>query len=473
MRKKLDNKMLSIAGLNLYVNPLAKADGELIRAVNVKSDPYGAKKKRFGYSTYLGTPNTDQINTLFTWRKDDGSTFYNYRASGEGLYYSTQGTGTWTIAGNGTITDGSHIGQAVLDDTLTVCDGAGSTRYTTDGTSFTNGTLAPIAVDLAEYQNRIYAAGTASDLFYSTTNDATNWETTGTSDSSSFKVPSEGKLSRIFKANDRLIACKNSGLVYRWDGYYLVDTATNLGPSSPYSIAETEGFHFGLNRKGYFGGYGGAKPQLLSNAIQRQIYNDAGEGIVGTVFDTAPAVTHKYDYFCSVGSVTDDLTDQTITNCIHKYNYQKNEWLDYSFADKPTAWNSFQNASGVETLIFGDSSGQCYKIDDSFTDNGVAIESVMEFVIHLGSPQYSKEWDKIYAFFNPGNQCKIQVAYADTFTKQRQQWHEVGDCSDGVAEFRLPGEARSKLLFVRIYERSKDSPFIFYGFSVDAEVIIH
>jgi hypothetical protein len=473
MREKYSNKLLSISGLNLYVNPLSKADGELIRSVNVKSEPFGAKRKRRGYSKYLGTPDASQVNTLFTWQKDDGTTIYNYRASGSALYYSAQGTGDWTLAVNGTITNDAHVGQAVLDDTLIVCDGAGATRHTTSGTSFTNTSLAPVAVDLEEYQGRIYAAGTASDLFYSTTNDATNWETTGTSDSSSFKVPDAGKLSRIFKSNDRLIACKNSGKIFKWDGYYLIDTASNLGPSSPYSVAETEGYFFGMNRKGFFGGYGSNKPQLLSNALQSQIYNDAGNGIVGTVFNNAPAETFRYDYLCSVGSVTDDLTDKTVSNCIMKYNYQQNEWLNYSFAHRPTAFNSYVDADGDEQLIFGDSSGQCYKLDTSYTDDGEPIEAVMEFVIHMGNPQYSKEWQNLYAFFNPGNQCKIQVAYADTFTKERKQWFEVGDCSDGVAEFRLPAPARSKLLFIKVYERSKDAPFTFYGFSVDADTIMN
>ena len=473
MRQTYDNKLLTISGLNLYINPLAKPDGELLRAVNVKSDPYGAKSKRRGYSAYLGTPDTSQVNTLFTWQKDNGTTIYNYRASGTSLYYSAQGTGAWAKAGSGTISSGAHIGQAVLDDTLIICDGAGSTRHTTNGTAFTNTTLAPIAVDLAQYQNRIYAAGTESDLFYSTTNDATNWETSGTSDSSSFKVPDAGKLNKIFKASDRLQIVKNSGKLFKWDGYYLIDTASNLGPSSPYSVDETEGYYFGLNRKGYFGGYGNAKPQLLSNAIQRQIYNDAQTGIEGTVFDSAPAVTHYYDYLCSVGSVTDDLTDETVTNCIQVYNYQKNEWLNYSLAHRPTAWNSYIDASGDQQLIFGDANGQCYQMDTTYTDAGQPIEAVMEFVIHMNSPQYNKEWQKLCAFFNPGNQCKIQVAYADTFTKERKQWYELGDCSDGVTEFRLPSPARSKLLFVKIYERSKDHPFTFYGFSVEADTIIN
>jgi len=242
-----------------------------------------------------------------------------FRASGSALYYSTQGTGAWTLAGNGTISVGSHFGAAILDNVFIGGDGVGSTRYTTDGTSFTNATLAPPAQYFEQYQNRIYAGGTESTLFYSTTNDATNWNTSGTSDSNSLEIPGEGKLGRLFKTTDRLIATKSTGLMYRWDGFSLFDMTTKYGPSSPYSVAESEDFRFFINQYGHFG-FGGVRPQLLSNAIQRQFYNDDNTGIAGTTFPLAPGVCHKYDYLVSVGTVVDDFTSRTISNNIIKYH---------------------------------------------------------------------------------------------------------------------------------------------------------
>lgn len=463
--------VLNLAGVNTYLSPMVKSDGDLIRGVNVESFPYGAKTKRPGYITYLGTADGSQVNTLFNWTKNDGTTLFNYRASGTALYYSTQGTGAWTLCGNGTITANSHIGHAVLDNTLIICDGAGSTRHTTNGTAFTDTTLAPVAVDLAEYQGRIYAAGTSSTLFYSTTNDATNWALSGTSDSSSFTIPGAGKLSRVFKVADRLIANKNSGLQFKWDGYSLVDTATGLAPSSPYSVANSEGYFFWLNRLGYFG-YGGSKPQLLSNSIQRQIYNNSGSAIAGTVFDNAPSVEHRYNYMTSVGDTTDDFTQVTITNCIQKYNYQTNEWLNDSYANRPTAYLSYKDTSGSQQLIFGDSTGQCYQISGTATsDNGSPIVSVMEFVHNGGVPHLEKKWDWFTGFFNPGNEAKVQVAVGDTYTRDTLKWLDVGDCSDGVAEFRFPAGTRGRLMFVKVYESAIDSRFTFYGYDVQAEVI--
>jgi len=164
--------------------------------------------------------------------------------------------------------------HTVLDNTLMICDGAGSTRHSTNGTSFTNTTLAPVAVDLVEYQNRIYAAGTVSNLFYSTFGTPTDWST----DSSSLTIPGAGKLSNSIKAADRVVTIKNSGLLHRWDGDSLLDLASNLGYSSPYSIDQSEGYYFGLNRLGVFG-FEGARPKILSNKVQKLIYNDDGNGI--------------------------------------------------------------------------------------------------------------------------------------------------------------------------------------------------
>ena len=457
-------RVVATSGINLYVNPLARRDGDLLRCVNCISDPYGAKSKRGGYNTFLGTPDISQVNTLFSWTKNDGTSLFVYRASGSALSYSLQGTGAWTLAGNGTIGASAHVGHAILNDTLVICDGVGSTRHTTNGTSFTNTTLAPVAVDVEMYQNRIYANGTASTLFYSTTNDATNWNTSGTSDSSSLNVPGEGKLLKLIKVSDKLNATKNSGLMFKWDGYSLIDASSYLGPSSPYSVDKVEGYAFWFNRLGHFG-YGGAKPQLLSNAIQSQVYNSSGSAITGSTFDTISAGVHKYDYLASVGTTTDDITGETIGNAIVKYDYQKNEYLNWSFANNPTAYHSYKDANGVQQLIFGDANGQCYQYSGTATtDNGSAIESVMEFMIDDGKPELEKEFEWIDVFFNPGNECRVSVAVGDTFSKASKKWVDVGDCSSGHAEFRFSADtSRGRILFIRISEVSKNSKFVFYG----------
>jgi len=463
-------KVFNLGGLNQYVNPLLKDDGQLIHSVNADSYPFGAKTKRSGYVAHLGTADGSAVNSLFHWETNAGSV-YTYRASGSSLYYSIGGTGAWTLAGNGTISPGSQVGYAVLGNTLIIGDGVGSTRHTTNGTSFTNTTLAPVSNTFAQYQGRIYAGGTASDLFYSTSLDATNWNTSGTSDSSSIAIPGEGRIQSVFNANDRIIATKTSGLMFKWDGYSLVDTSSKVGPSSSESRAEKESFNIWLNQNGLYG-YTGGFPTLLSNAIQSQIYNSTNTGITSANFSNAPANFYKNDYLIKVGTVTPDITGYQIDDALIKYDLQKNEFLNYKFADVPTAFHSYKDATGLEVLLFGDSSGQCYKLSGTATtDNGDPIETTMEFLIASGEVDNDKEFRRFKAFFNPGSQAKVSIAIADTFTKEGKTWIPLGDARSGIVDYQFPHNSRGRLLFVKIYENSTDTAFTLYGFTVEADIL--
>ena len=472
------NRVLNIAGVNTYVNPLLKNDGELLIAKNVESYPYGAKRKRPGYITYLGTADGNEVNTIFSWLRNDGTTLTVYRASGSSLYSSNQGTASWQLCGNGTIGNGSHVGYAVLDNILAIGDGEGSARHSSNGTSFTNTSLAPVGEHLVAYQNRMFIGGTSSTLFYSnaiipgeTYGGTASWDTTSPNDSASFNLPGAGKINSIFISNDRVVSSKTSGRMFTWDNYELADMSTTQGPSSPYSVAEKEGYHLWLNRDG-IQSFGGGVPTLISNPIQSQIYNDVGDGISGSIFDDAPATIHHYDYLTSVGTVTDDLLNETYPDNIIKYNFQKNEFVNWQFEDNPTSWHSLNDIDGDRVLVFGDSGGQCYKMDGSAnTDNGTAIEAEMVFSIHLGAPDIEKEWKRIVAIFNPGCEAKVQVAFSDSFSMDHLVWVPVDDSPTGIYKYRFEQGARSRLLFVRIHESSKDTRFIFYGFTVEAEPV--
>lgn len=469
------DRCYNLSELQLKVSPFLQQKGSLLRSINAERDSIGAYKKRSGYTTYLGTPDNNPVNSLFSWTKNDGTTLHTYRYSGSTLYYSTQGTGAWTPCGAGTFTTNSKIGYAVLDDVMILGDGTAVTRHTTNGTSFTDTTAAPLSSQFVEYQGRIYSgrgtanAGTDTNLFYSTTGTATDW----TTDSSSIRIPGEGKILSVFKANDKVVITKTSGLMYKWDGYSLIDNVTDFGPTSPYSIADVEGYKIYLNRRGVFG-YGGGRPEILSNPIQRQIYNDLGSGIPGTNFNTAPAGIFKYDYMCAVGTITDDLTNQTISDCILRYNYQQNEFGNWQFANNPTAMHSYTDASGNEQFIWGDKNGQCYQLaGTALSDNGNAIESVLMGVLHFDAPANDKKFNHISAFFNPGCSASIQIAVADTFTKGKLNWVDIGSTKDGNVEYRFPSGTQGKLLFWKIYESGKSSRWNFYGFEINYDIVEH
>lgn len=459
----------NLRGLNLRVNPLIHEPGDLVRAVNVEQDLVGALRKRPGITTFLGTPDNAQVNHLSHWQKNDGTTLFLYRNSGSALYYSAQGTGAWTLATNGTITNGGIFRHTVLNDTLIGGDGVGSTRHTVNGTAFTDTTAAPIAVDFEEFQQRVYAIGTASTMFLSSTGDATDWDLNN--DSTSFDIPGAGKLVRVTKLADRVVSFKNSGLMHRWDGNTLVDLATKSGLTSPASFSKIEGYGFLLNRLGIHGTDGG-QPEVLSNAIQSQIYNRNGNAISGTAFNTAPGVAHHNKYYLSVGTVTDDLMKYQVPNCVIVYDYQNNLYHNYQFAIRPTSFESFTDVDGVQQMIMGDASGQVYKLNGTATsDNGTAIPVYVEGIMTLEAAQYDKSVYVLTAFFNPGNEANMQVCLTNTFSNEEKVWTDIGDCSQGVTEFRLPADkGNGKLLYWRMSESSKTSNLTFYGFAVDFEV---
>jgi len=460
----------SLQGIDLYTNPLTN-EGNFLRAINVDSYPSGGIKKRAGYETFLGTSNGSAVQSLFQWTNDTGSQSYLYAKKGNVLQYYdvTAGTGDWATCGNGTFSGTTYIGHAILENTLIVGDGIGSTRHTTNGTSFTDTTGAPIAGKFEQYQQRIYAAGT-STLFYSTTGTAIDWSGVSPSDSSSIQIPGEGSIKALTKIDDRLVTHKASGNMFSWDGDYLVDMSTNYGMSSPQSYAKTENYGFWLNREGIYG-FGGNRPELVSNNIQPYIYNDDATGIVGTVFNNAPGVCFKFDYYLSVGTITDDITKVAINNAVIKYNYQKNLFHIYSFANRPTAMSFYEDSSGVEHLIFGDSVGQVYKFGGTATsDNGAPIEAICEMVIGAGAPNDFKQWYEYNAFFNPGSKAKLQIGISDTFRRDGIKQLEVGDTSDGDIHWRFPQGSRSQLLYLKVYENSGGPRFEWYGHAIDFEV---
>ena len=467
--QNIEQSYFLTSGVNTYASPLL-GDGVLIHSVNFDTFPYGAKTKRTGYSSFLDNPDKNQVQSLFAFPNigNDPSQLCLYRASGSSLYYyPNDATLTWHLAGNGTITSNAHFGHAILDNVLIGGDGITNSRYTTNGTSFTDGSLAPKAEFWEQYQNRVYALGTSSTLFYSTTNDATNWNTSGTSDSNSLEIPGAGKGGGLIKVADKLVACKSSGIMMKWDGYSLLDMATLYGPSSPYSIANVEGYTFFANQYGHYG-FGGDMPQILSHVVERQFKNADNTGIAGSIPLTMPAFTYEHDYFLSIGTVTDDFTKRTIPDAILKYDFHKQEYLDYSFANAPTAFLSYKDLNGAQQFIFGDANGQVYQMDNSTTDNGVAIAAEMVYLFNFKIAHVEKQWRWWRGFFNPGCEAKIQVACSNVLDYQSLIWQEVGDARNGFVEYRFPAGCRSRFLFVRIYESSKNSRTVYYGCQISA-----
>ncbi len=494
----------NIQSVNTYINPL-QSDGQLIHALNVINFPQGAISKRGGYRTYLNNPDNQPVNGLFSFPFQNGTQLYTYRQSGTNLFTSTQGTANWTPASLGTnVIANSYIGNAVFNNILAVGDGVNHLMTSTDGTTFTTPGSAPIAQYMAVFHNRLYTTdGTSSNVQYSTANDPTNWLSSGTSDSSLLVTTSPGANTGLFVAGDRLAMAKNRGNMFNWDDTTLVDNSTIFGPTSPKSIAQIDDYWFYVHQLGIFG-YDGATKSVLSNPIQRMFYNRLGVNVSGTNLinsGNALGAAYWWDYLAVVGNINDDFTGKIVKNAIIKYDYQKNAFVYWQFADFPTAISSYFDNNAHQELIFGNASGQCFQYDPGATsDNGAPISTEMVFMFTFASQStgfsptsaaaitgssWQKKWNFYRAFLNPGCEINVQFAFSDSMDPQRLRWsdsintrqqtgpNDFWQFSDGSLEIRFPNSPnnlpRSRFLFIRFYENSDSSQWSLYGQQVDAD----
>ncbi len=489
---------LNPQGVNTYQNVL-QTDGQAIHLLNVVQFPFGGMSKRPGYGTFLNNPDGSAVNSLFTWQMQNSGTFTAYRASGTQLFYSAQGTGNWTAAMGGSIAGGQHVGHTIFNNILTVGDGVNPLMNATIPSTFTSPGSAPVAQYLTTYQNRVYTTdGTSDNLQYSVTNDPTNWQNSGTSDSNFLVIPTSGALANVFVAANYLNITQTRGNIYTYDGQTLTNTTTNYGPSSPWSIAQIDDTYFWSNNIGQFQ-YDGAQKTVISNPIQRQFYNRQNTGIGTASIGTMPSVGYYWTYLTAVGTTTDDFTGRIINNNIIAYDFQKTQYTNWSFHDAPTAMHSYIDTGLGRQMIFGNSSGQCFALDSTKTsDNGNAIPTEMVFLFTyaqqsstftqtsastVSGSTYEKKWNSMRLFFNPGDEMNIQFSFSNSLTYQNLKWSEVintkiGDgaywqVNDGAVEISFPNNPhnlpRSRFLFVRMYESSTTSQWSYYGCSIVAE----
>ena len=501
----------NITSTNTYQNPL-QTDGQLIHALNVINFPQGGMSKRGGYRTYLDNPDNQQVNAIFSFVHQDGTTLQIYRASGSQLYYSQMGTANWAIAqgsagtdAGGAILNGNYVDYAILNNVMIIADG-GTVRHTTNGSVFVNTVNAPANQQyVTQFHQRIYASdGTSSTLTYSSYGSADNWSIALPADSSSFTVPSDGAITKPFVAGDRLTIPKNRGKMFNWDDVTLTDMSTIYGPTSPRSIQQIDDYWFFINYLGMFG-FDGASKSVLSNTIQRQFYNRLGVNVSGVNLinnGNALGAAYFWDYLAVVGNVNDDFTGKIINNAIIKYDYQKNTFVDWSFADFPTAICAINDKYGHQELVFGDASGDTFQYDPGATsDNGKPIASEMIFLFTYAAQgssftpstanatsgqSWQKRWKYLRAFFTPGCEINVQFSFSDSLDPQRLKWSspintrdhgspsDWWQFSDGSLEIRFPNDPnnlpRSRFLFVRYYESSDSSQWSLFGQQIDAEV---
>lgn len=461
-------RLYDFKGVKQNLSPFNHQDGDLLTCQNLYSYPYGAKTKRPGYVEFLGTVS-GQVNNLWSWEKPSTGALFLYNASANTVKYSVEGTGDWTVAENGTAGyANAYWGQTSLDEYMIMGDASGSTRHTTNGTSFTNTTLAPVGNQFAEMNQRVLIGGTASILYASELGSAIGWSPSATSPSYSEPIGGQGKIASVRNIGGEIVVTKTGGAIVHFDGYKKFQNPSSEGPSSYLSQAQYAGIWFWLNHNGIQ--MFDSKPKLISRGIQDLIYNNTGSAISGGQFSLAPGVVHQEDYFVSIGTVTSSLIPETINSCVIKYNLPLNEFSWYQYANEPTAFHSFIDANDNRQLIFGAANGQCYKVTGTATsDNGTPITASMMGFLTFGAPETDKLVNQIDLFASPGCGAKFQVAMSDTLDLNALNWVDVGNLFRGHYRWTGPQGLRGKFMFYRLYERSSDKPFTFYGMTIDVE----
>jgi len=458
-------------GINTKVNPLLQEEGSLLTCVNLDADPIGAKTKRGGLETFLNNPDSEQVNNIFSFQA--GTVDYLYRMSGSiCYYYEIGGAGTtWTPAGNGTFSGGGRLGNTVLYDTMIAGNGIGSTRHTTNGTSFTDTTLAPLARYWTNNFGRGYAANDQT-LFWSSANDITNWSTGGTSDSSSIQLPGGGTANGLFATYNRVIASKSSGLMHRWDSYARETVPGELAPTSNWANTNMDDLRLYPNRRGIYA-FSGDYPKLISRPIEKQFYNQANSGIPGTLFSDLAAGEFNYTYYLSEGSYTDPMTGNSLNNAVAVYDYFDNEFSNYQWPFTPTSYGDYTDENGDSWQLLGDSTGQVYRVNNSLTsDVGTAIEAYMEGFSVLEKGYQDKKVYRAWIHTNPGCQAKLQISMTNSLFETSRKWFDVGDLSRGVTYVEFPQDKnRGKYLFYRVYESSSDAPWTIYGITFEFDYV--
>lgn len=461
----------NFGGINTKVNPLLQPDGSLLTSVNLASDPIGAKTKRGGLEEFLDNPDNSQVNNLFTF--SSGTLNYLYRMSGTICYYYEIGgtADSWTPVANGTFTGGGRVGHTTLYDTMILGNGLGSTRHTTNGTSFTNTSLAPLAPYWSQLFGRVYAANDQT-LFWSSANDATNWQTSGTSDSSSIQLPGGGTANGLFSTYNRIIASKSSGIMHRWDSFSREQVPGNLAPTSDSAVADMDDLKLYANRLGIYS-FTGNYPKLISRPIEKQFYNQENTGIPGTLFSQLAGGEYQYNYYLSQGSFTDPMTGYSLDRAVAVYDYLNNQYGNYQWPILPTAYGEYIDENGQSWQLIAGTSGQVYRVNPTLaSDSGEAIEAYMEGFSVVGKDYKDKKIYRAWVHTNPGCQAKLQISMTNNIYETTRKWFDVGDLSRGVTYVEFPQDMnRGKYLFYRFYESSSDTPWTIYGITFEFDYV--
>ena len=459
-------RVYQFGGVKQKLSPFLHEDGDLLVCENLDNYPTGAKTKRSGYEKFLGTlPST--VSSLFVYPNPSNSNITYYANSGSILYHSLQGTGAWTISGSGTFSGQRPVGYGAMGTVLMAGDGS-VTRHSTNGTSFTDTTLAPAGNKFAEFRQRMFIAD-GTTLYASELGSPTGWSLSTTNPSYSEPIDGYGVIGAIFSVNDEVVVTKTGGQITHFDGYRKYVSPSNDAPGFFNSVAKLDGVIFYVNPEGACGF--ATERQKISDAIQPLFYNNTGSYPSSEFLRSlAQGVAFNDNYYCYIGTTTSDIYPQTISNCIVKYDMPRNEWSWYKIPTRIYSALYDYTEDGYGWMFGGN--GQVYRFNPTVTsDDGQAISAQMIGFLHFKEPDRDKRINRIIATASPGCGATFQIAMTDTISLDSLQWIDIGDLYTGTRKFAPDVELRGRFMFYRLYESSTDKPFTFYGFTVDFDYV--
>lgn len=208
-----------IGGLNLFSDPSAVADTEMVTCINYEVGIDGSLLSRPPITVHQSSPPSATSNMKILLLADLAGTFYLIGSNGQGVYKSTGGA--WTLI-SGTISSDAAI---QYNDKVWFFPKAGAANggATWDGTTFTTLTTLPGASSAITFKERawivpgINATTNTARLQYSLTADPSSWNT---GDATFVDInPGDGhKLIDIITYQDNLILFKeDSTYVFAFD----------------------------------------------------------------------------------------------------------------------------------------------------------------------------------------------------------------------------------------------------------------
>lgn len=361
------------------------------RAIN------GSIAKRPGYtqinaSALAGAP--DCLGTTF-FKLTDGTRYLVSLWDDDKIRkmdYSGGPDGTWDdITGALVLLVGTddHSDFTIAENQLVIEDGVGTTApYVWSGTG--NATALTADADLpnasfVEYHRRhLFVAGNSaqpSRLYFSNLGDITNW--TATDFINVEDNASDGVIRGLATGADGLYIWKDSAI---WrltgtsrDDFQLERMVQGVGTLSNASIAiinspvDNQQLFVFVTQKGDVAVYdGGITVKIISQKIVSSIPNS----IDFSRLDEMVACSYEFTYMLGCSNTgTSDTNDR-----IYMYDFLHNAWTRF-VGMSPNAVGTYENSSGRETFMFGDTSGfvNSWDITDTSTLNDPSSTAIDAF----------------------------------------------------------------------------------------------